>query len=145
MITGHLCRNTQTSNPEARECSSLVRITDSTSALREIHDQDPKYLWKIRRKINRRASASICLWHNRPHYFIHALICDPGAQIHKIKMHKTIMFLLMMSILWLYSIRDTLLGCIPSTFDPAVEKHCNRLCSIGGGGCRGIMDRASDL
>ncbi len=41
------------------------------------------------------------------------------------------MFLLMVSILWLYSIRDTLLGCIPSTFDPAVEKHCNRLCSNG--------------
>ncbi len=37
----------------------------------------------------------------------------------------------MMLILWLYSIRDTLLGCIPSTFDPAVEKHCNRLCSNG--------------
>ncbi len=24
--------------------------------------------------------------------------------------------------------RDPLLGCIPSTFDPPVEKHCNRLC-----------------
>ncbi len=32
---------------------------------------------------------------------------------------------LLMSFLWLYTIRDPLLGC---TFDPPVEKHCNRLC-----------------